>query len=178
MSELAESPRRPGRDDRHLIRPETTEYAPLQEVEGRVIRASTNGLTVELPNGEHGFVIQQEICWPGYEVTYKPGAHVMVQVVSFKPGKCLFLSIRKAQVNVSYQKMFSTIKVGDVLDGRVKRTVGYGTFVSIGPGVDGLLHNNAIPDDSFPSKIHYGDAIRVRIKHLDHSERKIALELA
>ncbi|OWU64521.1 MAG: 30S ribosomal protein S1, partial [Armatimonadetes bacterium Cent15-Ar3] len=74
-------------------------------------------------------------------------------------------------------EVFKNIKVGDVLDGTVRRLADYGAFVDLG-GVDGLLHISEMswarishPKEMFKE----GQDIKVMVLRLDPGVGKISL---
>lgn len=154
----------------------TTEYCSGQEMVGRVVRATVNGLDVKLPNGEVGFVVKQEINWMGQAIEYKPGAIVNVVVLSFKTECALFLSIRKFQHDKQFDEFVRKLQVGDKLTGHVKTIKDYGVFVAIGPGVDALLHRTAVTMGNF-TREKIGQPISVCIASVDLERKRIQLEL-
>ncbi|GMV35575.1 MAG: hypothetical protein AMXMBFR61_00830 [Fimbriimonadales bacterium] len=75
------------------------------------------------------------------------------------------------------QRIFSSLRVGEVVDGKVRRIVDYGAFVDIG-GVDGLLHVSEMSWTriNHPSEVlKEGDEIKVKVLRLDPEIGKISL---
>lgn len=155
--------------------PETTHYTRGQMLFGRVIRASSGGLSIELPNHEIGFVTSQEMGWPDFPIPYRLGGWVWVTVLSFKPSKALYLSLKKAQAKANIEKNFKIWKNGDVLHGKIKSMLDYGVFVTIDAGVDGLVHVSSFPGKS-PYDYEVGASVTVRIIKIDHDAKRIQLE--
>ncbi|MEP0767135.1 MAG: 30S ribosomal protein S1 [Fimbriimonadia bacterium] len=74
-------------------------------------------------------------------------------------------------------RIFGSLRVGEVVDGVVRRIVDYGAFVDIG-GVDGLLHVSEMSWTriNHPSEVlKEGDEIKVKILRLDQEIGKISL---
>lgn len=153
-----------------------SEYTPGQELGGWILKVSPGGIVVTLPNTETGLVLRDEISWPGYPVTYKKGNWVDVVVTAVKPNRGLFLSIRKAKSSERVKAIYDTIKVGGVMQGRIKSVKDYGVFVSVGPGVEGLCHASNIPDISIYDRRCIGKNLNVRVIEFDPANDRIQLE--
>ena len=75
------------------------------------------------------------------------------------------------------EELFSTLKVGDIIEGEVRNLRPFGAFVDIG-GADGLLHVSEIswsPIIHPREAINVGDKIQVQVIRLDPKEQRIAL---
>lgn len=75
------------------------------------------------------------------------------------------------------EELFSTLKVGDIIEGEVRNLRPFGAFVDIG-GADGLLHVSEIswsPITHPREAINVGDKIQVQVIRLDPKEQRIAL---
>lgn len=86
----------------------------------------------------------------------------------------VILSSRKAEAQ---EKLLSTIKEGDVIEGIVKNVTDFGVFIDLG-GLDGLLHISEMSWGRVENpKKNYktGDKLTVLVKEI--SEKKIALSL-
>lgn len=86
-------------------------------------------------------------------------------------------AVLESQRNVEKDKVLSTIKVGDALDGMVKNITDYGAFVDFG-SFDGLLH---LTDISWcrvkhPSEVlKVGQQIKVQVIKFDEATKRISL---
>lgn len=79
---------------------------------------------------------------------------------------------------VAREKIFETLKEGDVVDGKVSRLTDFGAFVDIGDGVEGLLHISDIAWSriTHPSKIlSEGQNIKVKVLNVDVEKGRISL---
>lgn len=75
------------------------------------------------------------------------------------------------------EEIFSTLKVGDVIQGEVRNLRPFGAFVDIG-GADGLLHVSEIgwsPVNHPRDVLNVGDKIDVQVIRLDPAEQRIGL---
>jgi small subunit ribosomal protein S1 len=75
------------------------------------------------------------------------------------------------------EELFSTLKVGDVIEGEVRNLRPFGAFVDIG-GADGLLHVSEIgwsPVNHPRDVLSVGEKIQVQVIRLDPDEQRIGL---
>ncbi len=75
------------------------------------------------------------------------------------------------------EELFSTLKVGDIIEGEVRNLRPFGAFVDIG-GADGLLHVSEIgwsPIGHPREALTVGEKIKVQVIRLDPKEQRIAL---
>ncbi len=75
------------------------------------------------------------------------------------------------------EELFTTLKVGDIIEGEVRNLRPFGAFVDIG-GADGLLHVSEIgwsPITHPREALNVGDKIQVQVIRLDPKEQRIAL---
>lgn len=71
-------------------------------------------------------------------------------------------------------------EVGDVVDGTVTKTVPFGAFVSVGEGVEGLVHVSEIAIHRVESpelELSIGQAVKVKITEKDDERRRISLSI-
>jgi small subunit ribosomal protein S1 len=88
-------------------------------------------------------------------------------------------AILENQRNIEKEKVLSTIKVGDVLEGDVKNLTDYGGFIDFG-SFDGLLHLNEISwcRVKHPSEVlKLGQKIKVQVIKFDEVTKRISLGL-
>ncbi len=83
------------------------------------------------------------------------------------------------QIKINKEHFFSTVKIGDVVEGTVKSFTSFGAFIDLG-GFDGLLHINDMswghvtkPKD-FVAK---GEVVHLRLINIDPESQKINLSL-
>ncbi len=94
----------------------------------------------------------------------------------------LILSQREAQREwrvAQKQRLLQSLKVGDVVPGRVTGIRDFGVFVDIG-GADGLIHVSEMAWHRVPHPrdvVNIGDEIKVYVLELDHETQRIALSL-
>lgn len=106
---------------------------------------------------------------------------VKVSRVDMKRGKAVFshkiVLIEERQK--ALEKIWSSINVGDIVEGKVMRFTDYGAFVDIG-GVDGLLHISEISWGKLkhPQEVlEIGQVINVKILSMNAEKGKVSLGL-
>ncbi len=115
------------------------------------------------------------------DLTKYTGQEIEFVIREYNPKRRRIIGDRKAVLlsrkQVALEKLLSTIKEGDAVNGIVKNVTDFGLFVDLG-GVDGLLHVSEMgwgrvenPKKSYKP----GDEIKVLVKEI--SEKKIALSL-
>jgi small subunit ribosomal protein S1 len=177
-----------------LTAPDSTEIEPMQnrrssqrmstawhvndEVIGQVTGQADFGLFIRLPNGESGLVFTNEIRWAGQDTIYETGQKVKVVVTAFKPGRGLSLSIRKASIKDAFDTFLAAQSRDDRFTGRIKAIQDYGVFVTLSPGVDGLLHVSDLPDISIYGKASMGQPLDVQVVSIDEATMRVRLRLA
>lgn len=150
-----------------------------ESLQAKVIKKVKGGLMVE--------IMSQEAFLPGSQIDIKPifnyesliGQTFDVKILSLNPSKKnivvsrrIILEEKQAEAR---NRVFSTVKVGDVIEGTVTSIADFGVFIDV-DGVDALLH---ISDLSWEKVIHpkevvnIGDKIKVKILNLDPETYRI-----
>lgn len=73
-----------------------------------------------------------------------------------------------------------SIKVGDIIEGKVVKFLGFGAFVELFPGVEGLVHINEITDENIakPSDaLQIGQTVKVKVLDIKKDEKRISLSI-
>jgi len=154
----------------------TTETLPA-----KVTKKVKGGLIVQ--------ILSQEAFLPGSQIDIKPvfnfdsliGQIFEVRIISLNPSKHNIIVSRRIlleeKINQARQRVFSTVKIGDVIDGTVTSLADFGAFIDI-DGVDALLH---ISDLSWDKVVHpkevvnIGEKIQVKILNLDPETFRITV---
>ncbi|AOY60329.1 MULTISPECIES: 30S ribosomal protein S1 [Desulfococcus] len=157
-------------------------------LEGRVANMMPYGAFVELFPGVEGMIHVSELGWSRVdtpEAVLKKGDPVTVKVIGMEEGK------KKGQVKIAlsikqisgdpWETEAPGFKAGDRIQGRVTRLMGFGAFVEIAPGIEGLVHISEMsytrrvtrPDDVVAS----GETVDVVIKDVDLENRRISLSI-
>jgi small subunit ribosomal protein S1 len=153
-------------------------------VEGKVESAIKGGYEVRLAR-ERAFCPLSQI---DIVRTADPAVHVgktyTFRIIEYKDsGKSIVISRRKQlekEQQVSADAVRKSIVAGAVLSGRVASVTGFGAFVDLGGGIQGLLH---VSDMSWSrgttpgAVVAPGDQITVKVLRLDGGTGKISLGL-
>ena len=92
---------------------------------------------------------------------------------------CFHISNTRRELAEQRSELFNKLKVGSIMEGRVKNITDFGVFIDLG-GIDGLLH---ITDLSWgrvnhPSEIvSIDDNLSVKIIDFDSEKRRVSLGL-
>jgi ribosomal protein S1/(E)-4-hydroxy-3-methyl-but-2-enyl pyrophosphate reductase len=111
----------------------------------------------------------------GQELTVK------VTRVDLRRGRAVFShkTILADEKKKKIEEIWSTLNVGDVVEGTVMRFTDYGAFVDLG-GLDGLLHISEISWGKLkhPQEVlQIGDKVKVKILSMNEEKNKISLGL-
>ncbi|RME12864.1 MAG: S1 RNA-binding domain-containing protein, partial [Ardenticatenia bacterium] len=86
---------------------------------------------------------------------------------------------KKEELQRRKRQMLESLKVGDVLRGRITNVVDFGAFVDL-DGVDGMIHISELSWDRIehPSEVvKVGDELDVYVLKIDHKRERIGLSL-
>ena len=162
---------------------EDPEVENLETVDAKITSVVKGGLTATV-NGLRGFIpaSQMELHfvkdlngYVGQTVKALP-----IEIESYK--RRLVLSRRQLlerERETKQQEVFSTLHVGDVIRGTVKRLVDYGAFIDVG-GVDGLAHISDLSWEriSQPSDVlKVGQEVDVYVKDINPDSHRISLSI-
>ena len=73
-----------------------------------------------------------------------------------------------------------SIKSGDIIEGKVVKFMGFGAFVELFPGVEGLVHINEITDENIakPSDVlEIGQKVKVKVLDINNENKRISLSI-
>ena len=111
----------------------------------------------------------------------KVGDEVQVRVLEVDRGSAnasLFRSNRRWRIPwESFARQFS---VGDNVSGVVTKTVPFGAFVSVGDGVEGLIHVSEIAMHRVESpelELSLGQPVEVKMTEMDDQHRRVSLSI-
>lgn len=159
-------------------------YRVGQTADGRVVRLMDFGVFVELEPGVEGLIPISEMSWtqrvrhPKELVSENDAVRVAVLAVDADKRK-ITLSL-KALGEDPWHGVDERYTADSVVSGAVTRLTGFGAFVQLEEGVEGLLHVSEIgdkpvrkPDDV----LSVGDVVKVRVKSVDIEQRRISLSM-
>lgn len=122
-----------------------------------------------------GLVHISEISWEKVNDPndyFKLGDRVKVKVLGIDEGAGkLNLSVKQMSDD-PWQTVETNYPVGAKVTGKVSRTAPFGAFVTLAPGVDGLIHISKIPSGNEPK---VNEEIEVFVEHIDKDQRRMSL---
>jgi small subunit ribosomal protein S1 len=155
---------------------------PGQVVEGKISNIVDFGAFVDL-DGIDGLVHISELSWshvnhPSEVVSI--GDTVRIKVLDIdRDRQRISLGLKQTQED-PWQRVISTYRPGDVLEGTVTKVVAFGAFVEILAGVEGLVHISELADHHVenPSEVVEPDAkLNVKILEIDEERRRLSLSI-
>jgi small subunit ribosomal protein S1 len=153
------------------------------DVRSGVVSSVVNfGAFVDL-GGMDGLVHVSELSWqhvshPGEIVNV--GDEVQVKVLEVdRDRERISLSIRQTRED-PWDEFSREIELGSVIDGVVTKTVPFGAFVSVGEGVEGLVHVSEIALHHVESpelELSIEQQVRVKVTEIDADRRRVSLSI-
>ena len=140
------------------------------------------GAFVDL-GGMDGLVHVSELSWqhvshPGEIVSV--GNEVTVKVLEVdRDRERISLSIRQTKED-PWEEFIREAEVGQIIDGSVTKTVPFGAFISVGEGVEGLVHVSEIAMrhvDSPELELSISQQVRVKVTEIDADRRRVSLSI-
>ena len=140
------------------------------------------GAFVDL-GGMDGLVHVSELSWqhvshPGEIVSV--GDEVTIKVLEVdRDRERISLSIRQTKED-PWEEFARDAIVGQIIDGSVTKTVPFGAFISVGEGVEGLVHVSEIALHHVESpelELSISQQVRVKITEVDADRRRVSLSI-
>ena len=150
--------------------------------DGKISSIVNFGAFVDI-GGMDGLVHVSELSWRHVEnpnEIVKVGDAVTVKVLEIDNDKeRISLSIKQVTEDpwLDFELNFNE---GDVVDGEVTKVVPFGAFVTIGKGVEGLVHVSEISVDKIESPelaLAIGQGVKIKIMELDIPKRRVNLSI-
>jgi small subunit ribosomal protein S1 len=153
-----------------------------EKVKGKVVRCAAFGAFVEIADGIEGLVHVSEMSYtkrvlkPEEIVRVGDSVAVVVKEIDI-PRRRIALSLKDAEGD-PWLDVPEKYRIGSSVNGTIERKEKFGYFVSLEPGVTGLLPVSKIKNSLKPGQIEKlkpGDTLGVLIEEVHPSERKITL---
>jgi small subunit ribosomal protein S1 len=153
------------------------------DVRSGVVSSVVNfGAFVDL-GGMDGLIHVSELSWrhvnhPGEIVTVGDQVKVKVLEVDYDRER-ISLSIRQTAED-PWEMFARGTSVGSVVPGKVTKTVPFGAFVSVGEGVEGLVHVSEIASHHVESpelELSLGQEVSVKVTEIDADRRRVSLSI-
>ncbi len=155
-------------------------------LEGSVTRLAAFGAFVELAPGIEGLAHLSELSWARVaqaDEAVSVGQPLKVKVLGIsrsEKGTRISLSVRQASED-PWNSVTANFREGEVVSGTVQRIAPFGVFVSLAPGVEGLVHISELSYEKRIQKaedvVSVGEVVSVRIKGIDTDKKRISLSL-
>jgi small subunit ribosomal protein S1 len=155
---------------------------PGQVVEGKISNIVDFGAFVDL-EGIDGLIHISELSWshvnhPSEVVSI--GDTVRIKVLDIdRDRQRISLGLKQTQED-PWQRVISTHRAGDVLEGNVTKVVAFGAFVEILPGVEGLVHISELADHHVENPtevVEPNSTLNVKILEIDDERRRLSLSI-
>jgi len=156
-------------------------------IQGKVTRLADFGAFVEIAPLVEGMVHISELSWSrvkSAEEVLSVGDNIQVKILAIGEDKKNNLRISLSYKKVSgdpWDSIAKNIDLEKIYDGVVVRTVSFGAFVEIFPGIDGLIHLSELSWGKRIYKaedvVNVGDKVRVTIKDFSPDNKRISLSL-
>lgn len=158
------------------------EFHNGDKVTGTVTRCADFGAFVEIAPGLEGLVHISEMSYKRRilkaQDVVQPGETVAVMIKSIDPeNRRISLSIKDAQGD-PWIDIGTRYHVGDTISGTLEKKERFGYFITLEPGIVGLLPMSAInnaPNQKDLEKLKVNDSVAVTIESIQAQERKISL---
>jgi small subunit ribosomal protein S1 len=161
-------------------------YSVGSVVEGRVRNMTDFGAFIEIEEGIDGLVHVSDLSWTKRvkhpSEILKKGQVVQAVILNIDSSSHrLSLGIKQLQPD-AWESYFQHHQVGDTVHGRVCRLAGFGAFVELAEGVEGLCHFSEAPGHAGrrppeESPLAAGRELDFKIIKMSEAEKKIGLSL-
>jgi small subunit ribosomal protein S1 len=157
-------------------------YSVGSKVRGKVRNLTDFGAFVELEDGIDGLVHISDITWDKKikhpKDVLKKDDEVDAIVTSIdKRGQRLSLSIKELTPS-AWESFVATHRAGDVVRGKISRFAGFGVFVELVDGLEGLCHISELSDERVERAeevVKLGQEMDFKILRIEHDNQKIGL---
>lgn len=159
------------------------QYAPGTQVTGRVTKVESFGAFIEVEEGVEGLLPVSEMSYQRIRHpsdVLKEGDTLKLVVLSVDPvARRMSFSLKQAGPD-PWTTVHDRYATDTVVPATVTRTVDFGAFVELEPGLEGLVHISELSDQRVRASsdvVKPGQQVRVRILEIDKDARRIALSL-
>jgi len=157
-------------------------YPVGTKVRGKVRNLTEFGAFVEIEDGIDGLVHVSDITWAKKvkhpKEVLKKDQEVDAVVTSIdRYGKRLSLSIKELTPS-AWETFLATHRPGDIVKGKVSRFAGFGVFVELGEGLEGLCHISELSDervDRPEQVVQMGQEMDFKILRIENEDQRIGL---
>ena len=154
-----------------------------QTVKGVITSIRDFGAFVDI-GGIEGLIPVSEIAWGRIEDIHERlavGQEVTVTVLKLDWDQDRYSFSLKDSLPNPWEEIGGMFPEGSVVTGKVVRLTEFGAFVSLAPGIDGLVHISKLGAGrriSHPREVvQVGDALEVKIDSVDSEKKRLSLSL-
>lgn len=153
-----------------------------QVVEGTVQRLTNFGAFVDI-GGIDGLVHISQMAHHRVESPSEivsEGDKIKVKILSVDVEKGRISLSIKETLPGPWERVAEQVKVGDVIEGEVKRLVSFGAFVEVAPNVEGLVHISQIANRHIgtPSEVlKEGETVKAKVLDINPLDKRISLSI-
>jgi len=160
-------------------------YSIGSVVEGRVRNMTDFGAFIEIEEGIDGLVHVSDLSWTKRvkhpSEILKKGQLVQAAILNIDAkGHRLSLGIKQLQPD-AWETYLQSHQPGNIVHGRISRLAGFGAFVELAEGVEGLCHFSEVPGYSGRRQaeppVAVGQEYDFKIVKMSEAEKKIGLSL-
>ena len=160
-------------------------YPEGSQLKGKVTSITDYGCFVEVVEGIEGLVHVSEISWTDRNVSpaklLNVGDEVEVKISSIdQERRRISLSIKQCQPN-PWEQFGLEHKKGETVTGKVSSITDFGLFVTLGNGLDGLVHLGdlswSVAGEEAIREYEKGQEVSVVIMGVDSGRRRISLSI-
>jgi small subunit ribosomal protein S1 len=166
----------------HLLREAYEKSVP---VEGRILETCKGGVKVDVLHRSAFCPISQiDLEYVENPADFIGETHRFLITQFEANGKNIVLSRRSLlaqELEISRKQFYASLKVGEVMDGKITRLMPYGAFVELAPGVEGMVHVSELSWSKVatPSEIASpGDMVAVKVIGAQPDEKSNQLKIA
>lgn len=153
-------------------------------VKGKIRNMTSYGAFIELEDGIDGLIHISDMTWTKKishpSQMFKRGDKTEAKVLAVDPEKKkISLGIKQLTPD-PWEEVDQKYEVGDLVEGRVTKVAGFGVFIELGTGIEGLVHISQVsnkPFDDLKEVIAVDQNIKAQVVNIDKRERKISLSI-
>jgi small subunit ribosomal protein S1 len=153
-------------------------------IKGKIRNIVPYGAFIELEDGLEGLIHISDMSWTRKlnhpAELLKRGEMVEAKVLSVdQENKKIALGLKQLHSN-PWDDIDRRYRIGDTVTGKVSNITGFGLFVDLGDGIEGLVHISQIDkksDADIKASYRIGEQVTAKILRIDPDERKIGLSI-
>jgi small subunit ribosomal protein S1 len=157
----------------------TDKYKPGDKVVGKVRSITDYGVFVGIEDGVDGMVHKTDLSWTVKvnhpQDLYQKGDDVEAIILSINHDeKKVSLGIKQIWDD-PWGNLLVRFSPGAVVEeAQVVSLAEYGVFVRLEPGIEAMIPNNEIPEETKPRR---GDLVKAEVSNVDSSDRRITMTM-